>query len=41
MFSAHKSVFFKFVSYMDGKPNVVSGDDSSSLDGILDTPLTL
>ena len=37
--NAHKSIFVIF-SYMDGQPNIVAGDDASSLEGSVKTPLS-
>ena len=37
--NAHKSIFVIF-SYMDGQPNIVAGDDASSLEGGVETPLS-
>ena len=41
MVTAHKRVFSHFISYMDGRPEVVAGDDASYLDRIVETPLPL
>ena len=38
--AAHKSIFSHFVSYMDGRTNIVAGDDYSFLEGIVETPLS-
>ena len=41
MVTEHKRVFYHFVSYMDGRPKVVAGDDASPLDESMETPLHL
>ena len=38
--TAHKRIFSNFVSYMYGRPNIVAGDDASSLDGSVETTLS-
>ena len=41
MFTAHKRVFYHFFTYMYGRPKVVAGDDASSIDVSVETPLPL
>ena len=41
MILSHNRVFSHFFSYMDGRPKVVAGDDTSYFDGSVDTPLHL
>ena len=38
--TAHNRIFPHFVSYMDGQPKIVAGDDAYSLEVIVDTPLS-
>ena len=38
--TAHNEIFSHFVSYMDGQTKIVAGDNASSLEGSVETPLS-